>query len=56
MIANESLKYVNKLKNFRMTITYKNQIQEEIKDIINLRIACSYSVQSLLSLHCNVKT
>jgi hypothetical protein len=46
---NSSLERVEKFKYLGTTLTNKNSIQEEIKSRLNLRNACYYSAQNLLS-------
>ena len=46
---NRSIERVEEFKYLGTTLINQNSIQEEIKSILKLRIACYYSVQNLLS-------
>ena len=46
---NSSIERVEEFKYFGTTLTNQNSIQEEIKCRLNLRNACYYSVQNLLT-------
>jgi hypothetical protein len=48
-IDNSSIEMVEEFKYLGTTLTYKNSIQEEIKNRCKLVNACYYSVQNLLS-------
>jgi hypothetical protein len=48
---NVGLENVTKFKYLGMTLTNKNDIHDEINSRLNLRHACYYSVQNILSSH-----
>jgi hypothetical protein len=50
-IVNESFENVTEFKCSGMTLTYQNDIHDEIKSRLNSSNACYHSVQNLLSSH-----